>query len=417
MTDKFDSSIDHRTVDTIILQSERPDHNIDLNPKYQRGIVWTDEKQSAFINSVIRGIVPNNLILNIDHPNEKQICLDGKQRMTSLIRFKNNQIPCIIENDNGEEEHLFFNQVPQDYSFKGMAKTLTSSQRTSFLHRKITFVEYKNLSYEDQTDIFTRIQHGIALTDGEKITSLISNEKTSDEFNKFCMKKKSSVETFTSKREQYKIIILNAIIMCDMNKLQIPNRSARNNYLKKLTWINLRKVLVSVTNVLDYAFSTEMLNHQTLGKRLPQNIYYTIIFILAKERGDLGYKNLMYNSDNQKKFRSVIRKYEIARKNNANKINAIGNKSDVSTLKKIKEALLNGYKNITSEQLTDDEDEEVDDEEIDDDEKSEEEQIEDDQDEDSEKEVEIVIKSNKMIKTSITSSGGSSKSSVRQRCN
>ena len=62
----------------------------ELNPKYQRKIVWDDDKQSNFIHSVFTGIVPNPIVFNIDK-NRKSVCIDGKQRCTSLIRFKNNR--------------------------------------------------------------------------------------------------------------------------------------------------------------------------------------------------------------------------------------------------------------------------------------------------------------------------------------
>ena len=35
---------------------------IELNPIYQRKIVWTDEMMAHFIDSVYKGIIPTNII-------------------------------------------------------------------------------------------------------------------------------------------------------------------------------------------------------------------------------------------------------------------------------------------------------------------------------------------------------------------
>jgi hypothetical protein len=355
MDKKIEAQVDHRTVDTIIVQTERGNDNIDLNPKYQRDIVWDDDKQSAFINSVIRGIVPNNLLLNINEETGKQICMDGKQRITSLIRFKNNEIPCIMETDEDIEEHLFFNAVPVNYLHTDKSKIMTQPQRTNFLNRRIAFVSYKNLSYEDQTDIFTRIQHGIALSDGEKITSCIPNEIISEEFNKFCASKKDLIGNFNSnpkRREHHKIIILNTMIMYETNKSKIPNKNDQSKYLKKMdSLLDLKKLLLVMSGLFNCAFSDKLLHHKILGGKLPQNILYMVLFIISKDKGELGYKKLISNNDDLKRFRSVIKLYDDSRRANNNKIGAVGNKTDSASLAKIKAALINKYINITDEEI------------------------------------------------------------------
>ncbi len=70
------------------------DGTISLNNQFG----WLDSK-SDFIDSVMRGIVPNNLIFNNDIDKEHEVCIDGKQRITSLIEFKQNKISVQIEED------------------------------------------------------------------------------------------------------------------------------------------------------------------------------------------------------------------------------------------------------------------------------------------------------------------------------
>lgn len=71
------------------------------NPPYQRKSVWTDEKQSYFIDSILRNfpIPPIFLHRKIDPETGKTTfdVIDGKQRLTAIARFINNEIPAANE--------------------------------------------------------------------------------------------------------------------------------------------------------------------------------------------------------------------------------------------------------------------------------------------------------------------------------
>lgn len=73
------------------------DGRIDLEPEYQRGVVWNELKQSAIIESIMRHYyVPPILLSAKEAKNEgdpEYICIDGKQRLSSVYRFMNNEIP------------------------------------------------------------------------------------------------------------------------------------------------------------------------------------------------------------------------------------------------------------------------------------------------------------------------------------
>lgn len=73
----------------------------DFDPPYQRKSVWTEEKQSFLIDSVLRNfpIPPIFLHQKIDNASGKTRyeLIDGKQRLTALVRFINNEIPCSSE--------------------------------------------------------------------------------------------------------------------------------------------------------------------------------------------------------------------------------------------------------------------------------------------------------------------------------
>ena len=58
-----------------------------LNPSYQRDSVWNDKMSTALIDSVLRGIPLPSIILNQRKDSDKNEIVDGKQRLTAILRF------------------------------------------------------------------------------------------------------------------------------------------------------------------------------------------------------------------------------------------------------------------------------------------------------------------------------------------
>ena len=73
------------------------DGELDLDPEFQRGHVWTEEQQIAFVEFVLRGGV-GSLEIKFNHPGWQgdfkgtMQLVDGKQRLTAVLKFLNNEI-------------------------------------------------------------------------------------------------------------------------------------------------------------------------------------------------------------------------------------------------------------------------------------------------------------------------------------
>lgn len=70
------------------------DNTIDLEPDYQRGVVWTKPKQSAVIESLLSHYYVPPILLSEKREGGqvKYTCIDGKQRMSSIKLFMNNEV-------------------------------------------------------------------------------------------------------------------------------------------------------------------------------------------------------------------------------------------------------------------------------------------------------------------------------------
>ncbi len=77
------------------------DVKLEINPDFQRGYVWEEYQQIAFIESILKGGAKNARVIYLNNPNwikyhdrlyRDFVCVDGLQRYTAIKRFINNEI-------------------------------------------------------------------------------------------------------------------------------------------------------------------------------------------------------------------------------------------------------------------------------------------------------------------------------------
>lgn len=86
------------------LQGFEEDYGLELNPDFQRGHVWTEKQQIAWLEFFFKGGKTSRVIY-FNSPEFRKcssedrdlpptiLCVDGLQRLTALRRFINNEIP------------------------------------------------------------------------------------------------------------------------------------------------------------------------------------------------------------------------------------------------------------------------------------------------------------------------------------
>ncbi|KAH7886787.1 hypothetical protein F5I97DRAFT_1050037 [Phlebopus sp. FC_14] len=144
------------------------DNAIDLDPEYQRDVVWNEEKQSGLIDSILRNYYIPPIIFAVsfqDDGSELRTCIDGKQRLTSVQRFLDGQ----VHKDSFTNEKLWFK--PNITSPR--RKLLPQYLRTQFLNKQVVCVEYTDLNDDQEREIFQRVQLGVALTPAERLQAIV----------------------------------------------------------------------------------------------------------------------------------------------------------------------------------------------------------------------------------------------------
>lgn len=85
-------------------------NDLDLNPSYQRPYVWTQKEQDEFMTTLITGFPCGVIAIAVDSKfNESHWVevIDGKQRLTTIMKFWNNEIGIPMPNGS----RLFWDEM------------------------------------------------------------------------------------------------------------------------------------------------------------------------------------------------------------------------------------------------------------------------------------------------------------------
>jgi len=317
MNSTFESKATTQNVSNIIQNVENSDNNINLNPTYQRGgKVWSDKRKSEFIISIFKGIIPSQFIFNLTDEGTN-ICIDGKQRILAMCGFKNNEFPFIHEIDDNNLEYVFFNKVNNaTEEMKDKTRILTKQEKIQFNQTQTNTITYNQLSYNDQCDIFKRINNGESVNKDELLISKL-HEKEGKLFKEFAEKCAHLFKKTNINRMKHTSLL--TVLFVIFNEKELVIKSAimtdklLNDYLGKK---DAKKKLNKMYNILKIIYSNDLLNHKDIKKIPPKNILinllYNLMFIHEKvsKLDDNGFKQLRkginYITENFKKDNTSI---------------------------------------------------------------------------------------------------------------
>ncbi|KAI0791282.1 hypothetical protein C8Q75DRAFT_805632 [Abortiporus biennis] len=143
------------------------DNTIDLDPEYQREVVWPESKQVGLIDSLLRNYYIPPIIFavtNADDGGTMRTCIDGKQRLTSIQRFMDG---LICHKDPTTGKRYYYKQVGST-----KRQVLPRAYAQQFAASQVMCIEYDTLSPDQEREIFQRVQLGVALTPAERMQAI-----------------------------------------------------------------------------------------------------------------------------------------------------------------------------------------------------------------------------------------------------
>ncbi len=148
--------------------------NLDIiqdQPIYQRGKVWTKNKNQLLIDSMFRDIdLPKFYFREIDKNGFKYEVADGQQRLHAIRLFHDNDLALPNGTSNGLRLSQFGDKEMSGLKFHKMDKSFIDK----FNSYKITIAFLKNASNKETRTLFGRLQQGSTLNPAEKRNAIIS---------------------------------------------------------------------------------------------------------------------------------------------------------------------------------------------------------------------------------------------------
>lgn len=161
--------------------------NLSFDNAVQRSFVWKntskDNRMSMLIDSMMRGLPVSPMYCNCIFEDVKSKIydfLDGKQRVTTIVKFLKDEFPLVniptFEDEEGNEQDfngLVYSQLPEEV--QDTIKTYS-----------LTVYYYENMDQEDAEEMFRRLNNGKSLTaieltranaaSGDKIRRMASHD-------------------------------------------------------------------------------------------------------------------------------------------------------------------------------------------------------------------------------------------------
>ncbi|CEP18868.1 hypothetical protein [Parasitella parasitica] len=154
---------------------------IQLDAPYQREIIWESNKMSELIDSIINNyyIPPLLFAVRQIRGQHVRIVIDGKQRLTSARRFLKNLLPYVDNSSGKAVEKYYIERLDHDAdddteaalrkAQKEPKNFITNEEFDIFNKFEFVCVEYLDITEDDEFEIFSRVQLGVAITSAEKL--------------------------------------------------------------------------------------------------------------------------------------------------------------------------------------------------------------------------------------------------------
>ena len=157
---------------------------IKVAPDYQRHFVWKSDRESALIESVFLGIPVPSLFMATNEDSSWE-CIDGLQRITTLVNFVRPQFRSGVEDVSTHELTIAgLEKVPSlnGKKFSDLPETL----KLNFLTRPVRITVLNDLSdYQVRFDLFERLNTGGIILHQQEIRNCVYQGKF-NEFIKSC---------------------------------------------------------------------------------------------------------------------------------------------------------------------------------------------------------------------------------------
>lgn len=213
-------------IETIVNRIKSKD--IDLQPDFQRGEIWTVAKRKKLIDSILRGwkIPPVHFVINDDF---LEVVLDGQQRLAAIRDFYNNEFTVDgnidpLDDDISVLDGLFYKDLPIEWQRRFKCYTVTVIRLTEF-------------KPGEPAELFYRLNQPTTLTSAEQRNAYIGIPRNQvKHLSELCVRLGASKETigFSNSRLAYDEVISKFCYVVERKSLKkkVTSRDLSEQYRK-----------------------------------------------------------------------------------------------------------------------------------------------------------------------------------------
>ena len=148
---------------------------MNINPDYQRDVVWSESRMIHLIDSLFNNYYVPPLIFKVisglkpgtTERRRWRTCIDGKQRLTTIRKFFDGEIPYL---DKKRQRWYYCN--PPNSTSRAKRRLLSEDEKEFINNVQIVNIEFETLTEEQEEDMFQRVQLGVPLTVAERLSAL-----------------------------------------------------------------------------------------------------------------------------------------------------------------------------------------------------------------------------------------------------
>jgi hypothetical protein len=161
--------IDQSRVDIATLLSRIRSNDLDLQPEFQRGLVWPDTKKVRLIDTILRNWYIPAIHLVVNEELDREEVLDGQQRLQAMIDFLDGNFAVDgstlpLDPEIRALDGLKYDQLPNRY-------------KSRFKRFPIDTVRLRDYRAEEPGELFFRLNQITALTAAEQRNALIGKPR------------------------------------------------------------------------------------------------------------------------------------------------------------------------------------------------------------------------------------------------
>ena len=86
---------------------------IEISPDFQRGEVWHNSAQTLFIDSLMKQLPIPSMCISLDIASQKRMVIDGLQRITSIIKFLNQEVDWKLSKNDDVDQRISGKKVSE----------------------------------------------------------------------------------------------------------------------------------------------------------------------------------------------------------------------------------------------------------------------------------------------------------------